>query len=269
MSGPDGKVYFIGAGPGDPELLTLKGKRIIEQADVIIYADSLVNPMVCQSARPDAKIHGSSALTLGEITRLMIDAAAQGQTVARVHTGDPSIYGAVREQMEVLEGHGIAYEVVPGVSSIFAAAASLGVELTVPDLSQTVIITRLEGRTPVPPKENLSSLAEHQATLVLFLSVAMIEEVVKQLLEGGYVADTPVAVVQRASWVDERTVRGTLSDIAFRVRDAGVERQALILVGWALGQGRQASIPGKLSRLYDENFAHGYRKDRKSLDASD
>ncbi len=269
MSGPEGKVYFVGAGPGDPELLTLKGKRIIEQADLIIYADSLVNPMVCAYAREEAKIHGSSSLTLGEITGLMIEAVAQGKTVVRVHTGDPSIYGAVREQMDVLEGHGIAYEVVPGVSSIFAAAASLGIELTLPDVSQTVIITRLEGRTPVPPKENLGSLAEHQATLVLFLSIAMIEEVVKQLLDGGYAADTPVAVVQRASWVDERTVRGTLSDIASRVRDAGIERQALILVGWALGQGVQAAIRGKPSRLYDKNFAHGYRKGRKSLDASD
>ncbi|MDP2662561.1 MAG: precorrin-4 C(11)-methyltransferase, partial [Dehalococcoidia bacterium] len=237
-----------------------------EEADVVIYADSLVNPKVCRYAQASAEVYGSSSLTLEEITGLMVNAVRQGKMVARVHTGDPSIFGALQEQMAVLDRHGITYEVVPGVSSIFAAAAALGRELTVPQLSQTVIITRLEGRTPVPPKERLSSLAEHNATLVLFLSVAMIDAVVSQLLEGGYVASTPVAVVQRASWEDERIVRGTLADIAAKVRDAGIESQALILVGAALGQDLEASDEGQRSKLYDKGFSHKYRKKRDGGD---
>ncbi|MBI4318257.1 MAG: precorrin-4 C(11)-methyltransferase [Chloroflexi bacterium] len=257
-SGP--KVYFIGAGPGDPELLTLKGKRIIEQADVIIYADSLVDQHICDFASQDAEIRGSSSLTLEQITALMVGAVRAGKTVARVHTGDPSLFGALGEQMAVLDTNGIPYEVVPGVSSIFAASAALGVELTVPEVSQTVIITRLEGRTPVPAKEALSRLAEHQATLVLFLSVGMVDAVVERLLAGGYAKSTPVAVVQRASWEDQRIVRGTLDDIAGKVRAAGIKSQALILVGDALALRHEATPGDPRSRLYDGSFGHQYRK---------
>lgn len=261
-----GKVYFIGAGPGDPELLTLKGKRIIEEADVIIYADSLVNPEICRFARAGAQIHRSSSLALEEIVALMVEAVREGQTVARVHTGDPSIFGALLEQMAALESRGIAFEVVPGVSSIFAAAAALGVELTAPDISQTVIVTRLEGRTPVPPRERLSSLAEHNATIVLFLSITMIEEVVAQLREGGYADGTPVAVVQRATWPDERIIRGTLADVAEKVRQAGIKSQALILVGDALDQEIKSSDGWQKSRLYDKGFSHRFRKARSDGD---
>jgi precorrin-4/cobalt-precorrin-4 C11-methyltransferase len=250
-----GKVYFIGAGPGDPELLTLKGKRIIEEADVVIYADSLVNAAICDFARPGAEIHTSSSATLEEVVDIMTAAVQQGKTVARLHTGDPAIFGATFEQMAALDERGIEYEIVPGVSSVFAAAASLKAELTVPDVSQTVIITRLEGRTPVPAKQDLRGLAAHDATLALFLSVGMIDRVVSELLAGGYDSTTPVAVVYRASWENERRISATLADIAARVREAGISRQALILVGKALG-----SHNGEhRSRLYDAAFAHGYR----------
>lgn len=250
------QVYFIGAGPGDPELLTLKGKRIIEQADVIIYADSLIDPRVCSFARRDAEIHGSAPLTLDEITKIILSAVKRGNTVARLQSGDPSIYGAIAEQVAVLEEHGIEYEVIPGVSSLFAAAASLKTELTVPDVSQTVIITRMEGRTSVPEGESLRNLAAHQATLAVFLSLGMIEKVVQELLEGGYPSETPVAVVYKASWEDEIVLRATLEDVTERVRALGVKRQALILVGNVLDPKRE----GCRSRLYNKNFSHGYRQ---------
>ena len=179
------QVYFVGAGPGDPELLTIKAKKVIERADVIIYADSLVNPQVCAHARRGAEIHPSSSLTLEEITEIITRAVHDGKVVARLHTGDPSIYGAIAEQMAELDQRGVTYEIIPGVSSLFAAAAVLKAELTVPDLSQTVIVTRMEGRTPVPEKENLKSLAAHQASLAIFLSASLVDEVVAELLAGG------------------------------------------------------------------------------------
>lgn len=262
MKAAGGKVFFVGAGPGDPELLTLKGRRIIEESDVVIYADSLVNPEVCSYARPGAEVHCSSSLTLEEIARLMIDAAAQGKSIARVHTGDPGIFGALAEQMDILDEEGIPYEIIPGVSSIFAAAASLGIELTRPEVSQTVIITRLGGRTPVPASERLNYLAQHNCTLALFLSVAMIDSVVEQLLEGGYSASTPIAVVYRASWQDERTIIATLEDAVEKVRAAGIQRQALILVGDVLTKQAPGSH-GPRSKLYDAGFAHGFRKPGK------
>ena len=250
------QVYFIGAGPGDPELLTIKGRRIIEQADVIIYADSLIDPRVCSFARKEAEIHGSASLTLDEITEIILSAVKQGKTVARLQSGDPSIYGAIREQMAVLEEHGIEYEIIPGVSSLFAAAASLKAELTIPNISQTVIITRTEGRTPVPERESLKNLAAHQATLAIFLSVSLMEKVVEELLDGGYPSETPVAVVYRVSWNDETVVRSTLKDIVKRVQTLGIKRQALILVGDVLDPGRK----GCRSRLYNRNFSHEYRQ---------
>lgn len=246
-------VHFIGAGPGDPELLTIKGKRLIDEADVIIYAGSLVNPQVLSGARDGAAIYNSASMNLEEVIAVMREADAQGLSVARVHTGDPAVYGAHREQMDELDRLGIAYDVTPGVSSFLAAAASLKKEYTLPGVSQTVILTRMEGRTPVPDREKLTELAKHQATMIIFLSVGQIEELAHQL-ETAYPPQTPVAVVYKASWEDEKIVTGDLTDIAGKVKAAGITKTALTVVGDFLG-GRY-----ELSRLYDKHFTHEYRK---------
>jgi precorrin-4/cobalt-precorrin-4 C11-methyltransferase len=250
------KVYFIGAGPGDPELITMKGHRLIQQADIIIYAGSLVNPEVLAGRKPNARVFNSAGMTLEEVIAVMEAAARDNQIVARVHTGDPSIYGAIREQMDRLDQMSIDYEVIPGVSSFVASAAALKKELTLPDVSQTVILTRLEGRTPVPETEALGALAAHGATMAIFLSVHMIDQVVQELLTG-YSEDTPVAVVQRASWEDEKIVIGTLKTISDQVQRAGIKKTAQILVGHFLGD--QYS----LSKLYDSQFSHEYRSSKK------
>jgi precorrin-4/cobalt-precorrin-4 C11-methyltransferase len=249
------QVYFIGAGPGDPELITIKAKKIIEKADVIIYADSLVNPEVCSGAREGAEIHRSSKLNLEEITDIITAAVSQGKTVARLQSGDPAIYGAIYEQMAELGKKGIVYEVVPGVSSMLAAAAALKAELTVPELSQTVIVTRMEGRTPVPAPESLKSLAAHRASMAIFLSTSLVDKVSTELLAGGYSPDTPAVVVHRASWRDELVLRTTLKDLPEEVKKAGLVKQALIMVGDFLKTGER----GRRSKLYDRNFKHEYR----------
>lgn len=248
-------VYFIGAGPGDPELLTLKAKRIIGQADIIIYADSLVNPAVCEFAKEGATVHRSAGLDLEEITGIITDAVREGKTVARLQCGDPAVYGAIREQMDILDAAGIEYEVVPGVSSLFAAAAALKMEFTVPDVTQTVIITRLEGRTPVPAGESLKSLATHHATLAVFLSAGMVEQVAADLMAGGYRPDTPAVVVYRASWPDELVIHTLLKNLAEDTRAAGITKQALIIVGSFL----ERDAASRRSLLYDRNFSHEYR----------
>lgn len=252
-----GLVYFIGAGPGAPDLITVRGQAIIAQADVVLYADSLVQASVAGLVRkPTAHIVGSSDLNLAQIVDLMAETARAGGVVARVHTGDPALFGAIHEQMRLLDERAIAYEVVPGVTAAFAAAARLGVELTVPEVTQTLILGRVAGRTPVPEREALRRLAAHGASLAIYLSVDQIEQVVTELLAGGaYAPTTPVAVVYRATWPDEQIVRGTLADIARAVRAAGFTRHALILAGPALRPGEQAAP----SRLYDAAFAHGYR----------
>lgn len=247
-------VYFIGAGPGDPELITVKGKRAIEEADIIIYAGSLVNPQVLAGRKPEAVIYNSASMTLPEVIAVMQSGTKEEKQIARVHTGDPSIYGAIREQMRELERLEIGYEVIPGVSSFLAAAAAVKREYTLPGVSQTVILTRMEGRTPVPDKEKIQKLAVHQAAMVIFLSVGQIEELCRQLQEGGYGADTPAAVVYKASWEEEKIVRGTLEDLARKVHEAGICKTALVMVGEFLGDCFE------LSRLYDENFSHGYRR---------
>jgi precorrin-4/cobalt-precorrin-4 C11-methyltransferase len=244
------KVYFIGVGPGDPELLTIRAKKIILRADVIIYADSLINPAVCSSARKIAEIYPSASLSLEEITSIIVNAVKRGKVVARLQSGDPGIYGAIQEQMAALDEKGIAYEIIPGVSSLFAAAASLKTELTVPELSQTVIITRMEGKTPVPALENLRSLATHQASMAIFLSASMIEKVAAELLAGGYHPDTPTAVVYRATWQDELVLRTTLKDLAERVKASGIKKQALILVGAFLNS-KEKHLR---SKLYNRDF---------------
>ena len=249
-------VYFIGAGPGDVELLTLKGRRIIGKADVVIYADSLVNPDVCSFARKNARIYKSAGLTLQETTAIITDAVKEGKTVARLQSGDPSIYGAIAEQMALLDERGIEYEVVPGVSSLFAAAALLKIELTIPEVSQTVIITRMEGRTPVPASENLRSLSSHGATIALFLSASLAKEAVAGLIEGGYKADTPAAIVYKAGWKDGRVIRTTIKDLEEELSSNKIDKQALILIGKALDKEQINSR----SKLYDADFKHEYRK---------
>jgi precorrin-4/cobalt-precorrin-4 C11-methyltransferase len=257
-----GKVYFIGAGPGDPELLTLKGRRLIGEADLVIYADSLVHPGIRDFARPGAEVLGSSGLTLEEAWERMRGACEVGHTVARVHSGDPSLYGALHEQLVRLEAAGIPYEIVPGVSSAFAAAAALSAELTVPEVAQTVIFTRRPSRTTRPPNEELRALAQHGVTLVIFLSVASMRPVVSDLLAGGYAPDTPVAVVYRVTWEDEQVLRGTLADIAAQVRAAKIAKQALIIVGPAVDPALHRHAADLRSHLYSGDFSHLFRQSR-------
>ena len=253
--GKKAAVYFVGAGPGDPELITVKGKRILEAADIVIYAGSLVNPALLEGLK--AACYDSAPMTLDGIVAIMKEAAEAGKLVARLHTGDTAFYSAVSEQIERLRRLGIDYEIIPGVSSAMAGAALLGQELTIPEISQTVIFTRLEGRTPVPAEEGLASLARHRSSMVIFLSAGMIEKVVEELRKG-YPEETPAVVIEKASWPGQRVVRGTLKDIAALSREAGVEKTALIYVGEALAASR-ADL-GKESRLYHKAFTHGARK---------
>ena len=254
----ESKVYFIGAGPGDAELITVKGARLLREADVVVYAGSLVDRELVRTYAPAAEVYDSAGMTLEETTRVLAEAVVAGRRVVRLHTGDPAIYGAIQEQMAELDRLGIDYAVVPGVTSAFAAAAALRQELTLPGVSQTVIITRLAGKTPVPERERLAEIAGIGATLVIYLSVSMIEQVVAELLEGAYTPATPVAVVAKASWPDEQTVEGTLADIAAKVRAAGIAKQALIIVGDVLNA-RREGLNAK-SLLYDKEFSHEYRK---------
>lgn len=246
-------VYFVGAGPGDPDLITIKGKRIIEGADIIIYAGSLVNKEVLSGHKESADIYNSASLNLDEVLVIMKEAFDENLVVARVHTGDPSIYGAIKEQMDALEEMGISFEVIPGVSSFCGAAAAIKKEFTLPSVSQTVILTRIEGRTPVPEKESLDSLAKHQASMAIFLSVGMIDKVVKQLGES-YPMTTPIAVIQKATWEDELIVIGTLETIADKVKEANITKTAQILVGDFI------DCDYEKSKLYDKTFTHEYRK---------
>lgn len=247
------QVYFIGAGPGDPELITVKAVNILKKSDVVIYAGSLVNPEVLRYAPEHAEIHNSASMTLEEVIEVMEKAVKENKLVARVHTGDPAIYGAHKEQMDILDKKGITYKVIPGVSSFLAAAASQSKEFTLPEVSQTVIVTRMAGRTPVPEKESLRSLASHKASMCIFLSVGMMDKVVDELIEGGYTENTPVTIVEKASWPDERSVSGTLADIASKVKEAGITKTAMIMVGDFL------DTDYARSKLYDPTFAHEYR----------
>lgn len=249
------KVYFIGAGPGDPELLTIRGRRLLNAADVVIYAGSLVNAELLKGIK--AEIYDSSKMALEEIIETINTSVRSGKKVIRLHTGDTAFYSAISEQIERLRELGIDYEVVPGVSSAMAGAAVLGQELTLPDISQTVIFTRMEGRTPVPETEKIGELARHKATMVIFLSVGMIEKLREELLKG-YPGDTPVVVIERASWPEQKIVRGELKDIAGLVKNSTIRKTALIYVGEAL---RASEKPlGKESRLYHKDFRHEYRK---------
>lgn len=247
------KVYFVGAGPGDPRLITVRGKSLLEEADVIIYAGSLVNPRLLDYAREGAQIHNSASMNLEEMVKIMEESAGLGEKVVRLHTGDPGLYGAIQEQINLLEAKNIPCEVVPGVSSMSAAGASLKREFTQPGVSQSLIVTRMEGRTPVPSEESLESLAQHRGSLCIFLSVQKIEEVVSRLSKG-YPPHTPVAVVYKASWPEEKIIQGDLATIAKKVKEEGIEKTALILVGDFL------KGEGEPSLLYDSSFTHGYRR---------
>lgn len=247
------QIYFIGAGPGDPELITVKGQRILGEADIVIYAGSLVNPALLSLVKQGAQVYNSASMTLEEVITVMLEGVQNNKMVVRLHTGDPSIYGAIQEQMDELNKHNIEYKVIPGVSSFLATAAALKQEYTLPDVSQTVIVTRIEGRTPVPEKESLASLASHNATMCIFLSVHMIDEVVTELIKGGYTETTPIAIVQKASWPEEKIVRGTLGDIAQKIKENDIMRTAMIVVGQCL------DTSYSLSRLYAPEFAHMYR----------
>jgi precorrin-4/cobalt-precorrin-4 C11-methyltransferase len=251
------KVYVIGAGPGDPGLLTLRGAELIARCPVVLYTGSLVPPEVVARARPDARVLDSAGMTLDEIIAVIVQARDADQDVARVHTGDPSLFGSTAEQMRRLAGLGIACEIVPGVSSFSAAAAALGRELTLPELSQTVILTRAEGRTSMPPGEKLADLARHGATLALFLSITLLDEVTAALIPA-YGADCPVAVVHKASCPDQKIVTGTLADIRDKVKAARIRTQSMILVGRVLTAEDFAN-----SRLYDPSFSHRFRKARR------
>ena len=251
----DKKITIVGAGPGDPELITLKGKKAIENADILIYAGSLVNKEVLNYNKKNAKIYNSATMNLDEIIDVIVEGVKNNLNVVRVHTGDPSIYGAIKEQIDELKKYGIDVDIIPGVTSLFAATSSLKVELTLPDVSQTVIITRPEGRTPKPEDEKIKDLAKHNATMAIYLGVGMIDKVVKDLLDGGYNEDTPVAVVYHASWDDEKIVKGTLNDISQKVKDAGIKKTALIIVGEVLNPKYY-----EYSKLYDKDFETEYRK---------
>ncbi|MWC30617.1 precorrin-4 C(11)-methyltransferase [Paenibacillus sp. MMS18-CY102] len=253
------QVYIVGAGPGDPDLITVKGQRILQQADVVLYTDSLVNDELIARAGEHATVLQSSGMDLEQMVQLMAASVREGKSVARIHTGDPSMYGAILEQMVLLKQEGIAYEIVPGVSSVFAAAAVLGAELTVPDLTQTVILTRAEGRTPVPEREKLRDLASHHCTVALYLSATLAKKVVREFLEAGWDEDTPVAVVQRATWPDQKILRSTLRNLAEDLRQAGIRMHAMILAGKALDPSLVDRDEHR-SKLYDKTFTHGYRK---------
>ncbi len=254
-----GAVVFVGAGPGDPELLTLRGKAAIEQADLVVYADSLVHPGITELARPDAEVIGSSSLTLEQALERMIAAARAGLLVARVQSGDPSLYGAIHEQMVALDRAGVDYTIVPGVSSAFAAAARLKAELTVPEVAQTVVFTRVPSRTTIPERERLREMAAQGGTIVLFLSVGVIERIVAELLAGGLSPTTPAAVLHRVTWEDELVLRGTLENIAARARGAGLTKQAIILVGPALDPELRRLAVDNRSKLYDPAYSHSFR----------
>lgn len=251
------KVYFVGAGPGDPELLTVKAARLLSNCRICIYAGSLVSPGVMALVSQSADRYDSAAMSLPEITAVFRDAQEKNTDVVRLHSGDPSIYGAIREQMNELDRLGISYEVVPGVSAFQAAAAALPAELTAPEVAQTIILTRTPGRTPLPEKQSLEIIAATGATLCIFLSGHKIGEVAETLIPF-YSADCPAAVIYHASWPDEKVIRGTLDDIASKSADAEIGQTAIILVGMAIGR----DIPA--SKLYDAGFSHKFRKGEDS-----
>jgi precorrin-4/cobalt-precorrin-4 C11-methyltransferase len=251
-------IHFIGAGPGAADLITVRGARLLREADVIIYAGSLVNPALLENKKEDCAVYDSASMTLEDVIDVMKATEASGGTTVRLHTGDPSLYGAIREQMDRLDELEIAYDVTPGVSSFSGAAAALEAEYTLPEVSQSVIITRMAGRTPVPEREKLSKMASHGCTMVLFLSTGLLEDVERELMEGGYEPDTPAAIVYKATWPEQRVYRCTVSTLARTAKENQVTKTALITVGGFL------SGQYERSKLYDPGFTHGYRVGNES-----
>ena len=248
-------IYFIGAGPGAADLITVRGAELLKKADVIIYAGSLVNLALLDYAKESCKIYNSAKMTLEEVTSVMKE--NKEKEVVRLHTGDPCIYGAIREQMDILDREEMKYVSVPGVSSFIGAAAALNAEYTLPNVSQTVILTRMAGRTPVPEKEEISKLASHGATMVVFLTSTMLAELSERLIEGGYAPDSPAAIVYKATWPDEKVVRTTVKEIAKAAEENGINKMALIMVGGFLGSEYERS------KLYDPSFTHLFREASK------
>ncbi len=247
-------IHFVGAGCGAADLITVRGQKLIESADVIIYAGSLVNPELLESAKSGCEIHNSAYMTLEEVISVMKSAEEQNKITVRLHTGDPSVYGAIREQRDALDVLHIDYDICPGVSSFCGAAAALKAEYTLPDVSQTVILTRMAGRTPVPERESIASLASHHATMIIFLSTGMLKELSSQLIQGGYSPDTPAAIVYKASWKDEKICRCKISELAETADKNHITKTALITVGDFLGDDYA------LSKLYDSHFETEFRK---------
>lgn len=247
-------VHFVGAGSGAVDLITVRGKHLIDNADVVIYAGSLVNPELLSSCKEDCKIYNSAKMTLEEVIEVMENSEKEGKTTVRLHTGDPCLYGAIREQMDLLEEKKIAYAYCPGVSSFCGAAAALRAEYTLPDVSQSVVITRMEGRTPVPELEKIEQWAKHKSTMVIFLSMGLLEQLEEKLLEGGYEKDTPAAIVYKATWPEERVFPCTVSTIHRTARENKVTKTALVVVGKVLKSSYDRS------RLYDPNFTTEFRR---------
>ncbi len=246
-------VNFVGAGPGAVDLITLRGKKLIEQADIIIYAGSLVNPELLKYSKKNCKIYNSAEMTLEEIEEVFIDSEKNKKNIVRLHTGDPAIYGAIKEQMDILDKYGIEYDICPGVSSLFGASAALKAEYTIPGESQSVIVTRMEGRTPVPEKESISSFASHNATMVIFLSAGMTKKLSEKLIEGGYSPDTPAAIIYKATWKDEKVIITTISNLTKSTAENNITKTALIVIGHFLNS------KNKRSKLYDPLFSHQFR----------
>lgn len=251
-------VYFVGAGSGAPDLITVRGQRLLREADVVVYAGSLVNPALLSETKAGCEIHDSAKMTLEQVMAVLMAGARAGKTVVRLHTGDPSLYGAIREQMDVLSAEGIPFEICPGVSSFSGAAASLKAELTLPEVSQTVIITRMAGRTPVPERESFGSLAAHHATMAVFLSAGLLPEMERQLLDAGYEPETPAAIVYKATWPEEKTVRCTVSTLKEVAEREGIRKTAMIFIGDVLGTREENGY--ERSRLYAPEFSTEFRR---------
>lgn len=251
-------ITFVGAGPGAEDLITVRGQKLIQEADIVIYAGSLVNPGLLSECREDCQIYNSAKMTLEEVIEVMLDGQEKGRKIVRLHTGDPCLYGAIREQMDELEKRGIPYEVCPGVSSFCGAAAALNAEYTLPGVSQSVVITRMAGRTPVPDRESIASFAAHQATMVIFLSTGMLRELSAELIRGGYAPETPAAVVYKATWPEEKVLRCTVETLAQTAETEGVRKTALIVVGNVL-EGEY-----ERSKLYDPSFTTEYREGKSN-----
>ena len=251
-------IHFVGAGPGAVDLITVRGQKLLGEADIIIYAGSLVNPELLDLKKEGCVVYNSATMTLEQVIDVMKEAESKGQTVARLHTGDPCLYGAIREQIDALDALGIAHDDCPGVSSFCGAAAALEMEYTLPDISQSVVITRMAGRTPVPERESIASFAAHQATMVVFLSTGLLEELSRELIAGGYTADTPAAIVYKATWPEEKTFVCTVGTLAETAKKNQITKTALMIIGNAVSQGNY-----RRSDLYNPTFTTEFREAEK------